>query len=438
MKKKLFLLFFGFVFWFQFCEAQSFEIENGKDKFSVYFKHIGNLIILPISINGSVPLNFLLDTGSPYTIITNLNAIRHFELKKGNSITVSGLGRDIQNIEAYLSTGNSLTIGKAASEKSEIILIYEQGFDLSGRFGIPIYGIIGHDILKDFITEINYSRKKVTFYEPDYFHKKKNLKKFESVPIEVRGKKPYLNLASKINEQEIRLDLLIDSGSSDALWLFEKNEENIFIPSEFIEDYLGYGLNGEIHGKKTRISDLKIGSYHLENLTTSFPDSISISNVVRKNRNGTIGSEVLRRFTTIYDYQNKTFYFKKNKYFKQDFHYNLAGLELYQPYPDLPYLEVAYVRKNSPAYFAGLKKGDAIRYVNEKKINTFLVNQFEDKYSAYQDNTIYPDTKKRESITLPEIIELFKSEVGRKINIVYTRGENKEERHAKFVLEKSI
>lgn len=434
----MFLLFFGFAFCFQFCEAQNFEIENGKNKFSVYFKHIGNLVIIPISINGSVPLNFLLDTGSPYTIITNLNAIRHFELKKGSSITVSGLGRDIQNIEAYLSTGNSLTIGNATSAESEIILIYEQGFDLSGRFGVPIYGIIGYDILKNFVTEINYSRKKVTFYEPNYFHKKKNLKKFESVPIEIRGKKPYLNLVSKIKEDEILLNLLIDSGSSDALWLFEKKEENVFIPSEFIEDYLGYGLNGEIHGKKTRISGLRMGSYHLNHLTTSFPDSVSISNVVRKNRNGTVGSEVLRRFTTIYDYENQTFYFKKNKYFKQDFHYNLAGLELYQPYPDLPYLEVAYVRKNSPAYFAGLKKGDAIRYVNEKKINTFLVNEFEDKYSASQNITIEMEGKKRESITLPEIIELFKSEVGKKINIVYTRGENGVERHANFVLEKSI
>ena len=234
------------------------------------------------------------------------------------------------------------------------------------------------------------------------------------------------------------MDLLIDSGSSDALWLFEKEEENIFIPALFIEDYLGYGLNGEIHGKKSRIHKLKIGSFDFENLTTSFPDSTSISKVVRKNRNGTVGSEVLKRFTTIYDYTNKTFYFKKNKYFKQDFHYNLAGLELYQPYPDLPYLEVAYVRKNSPAYFAGLQKGDAIRYVNEKKINTFLVNQFEDRYSAYQDNSIQMEGKKREAITLPEIIELFKSEVGSKIDIVYTRGENKEERHARFILEKSI
>src|SRR5690606_9207704 len=128
----------------------------------------------------------------------------------------------------------------------------------------------------------------------------------------------------------------------------------------------------------------------------------------------------------------------KNKYFKDEFHYNLAGLELYQPYPDLPYLEVAYIRKDSPADKAGIKKGDAIRYINDKKISVFQVNQFGDKFSAQSSDLIFINGKKRESISLPEILELFKGKPGEKIQIVYTRGQSDAEHHAEFILEKSI
>ncbi len=436
MYRKIILFFLGLHFLFPIIKGQSFEIENGKEKFSVPFQHIGGLVILPISINGSIPLNFILDTGSPYTIITNLDAIHHFQLKKGESIGVSGLGRDIQTIEAYSSKGNTIQLGKAVSNHTDIVLIFEEGFDLSGRFGIPIYGIIGYDILKDFTVEINYSKKKISFYKPEFFHAKKNLRKYIALPIEIKGKKPYLKLNSQISDSEIELNLLVDTGSTDALWLFEK--ENVQIPSNHIEDYLGYGLNGEIHGKKTRIPNLTMGNFELENLTASFPDSISVSNLIRKNRNGTVGAEVLRRFNTVYDYYEKKIWIKKNKYFKDDFHYNLAGLELYQPYADLPYLEVAYIRKNSPADLAGLKKGDAIRMVNDKKISVFNVSPFQDKFMAQKTDLIQLDGKKRDPISLPEIIDLFKSHEGKKIEIVYTRGLNDVERHASFVLKKSI
>lgn len=438
MERKNHLLVLIMLLMSQLAFAQDFKIENDRNKFVVYFQDVGNLIIVPISINGSVPLNFAIDTGSPYTIITNLNAIRHFQLKKGNSVTISGLGKDIMNLEAYLSKNNSIQIGKATSETTDIVLLFEEGFDLSSRFGIPIYGILGYDILKDFVVKVNYVQKKITFYNPEYFHSRTRLNKYTEIPIEIRGKKPYLKLDAQINHQNVELNLLIDTGSSEALWLFESPENQIVISGPFIEDYLGYGLNGEIHGKKTRIPQLHLGQYKLENLTASFPDSISIANIARINRNGTVGSEVLRRFTTIYDYRNRNLYVKKNKYFKDEFHYNLAGLELYQPFPDLPYLEVAFIRENSPADKAGLKKGDAIRFVNDKRISVFQVNPIQPEFATHNVSVIYVEGKKRELISLPEIIDLFKSHEGQKIKILYTRGESNVERTAFFVLKKSI
>lgn len=420
--------------------SQDFVMEDNAKKFSMNFQHVGNLVIIPISINGSIPLNFILDTGSPHTIITNVEAINYFKLNKGKPIQIAGLGNNSKSLEAYLSMNNTLQIGKAVSNSTEIVLLFEKDFNLSSRFGVPIFGIIGYDLLSEFVTEVNYSKKRISFYNHDYFYKRNNnkLKKFDEVPIQIKKKKPYLTTNSGIDDVDVSLNLLIDSGSWDAIWLFEDGSQMVNIPSKHIVDYLGFGLNGEIHGKKSRINYVQLGSVKLEQPTTSFPDTASTRKISRLERNGTIGGEILKRFTTIYDYKNQKLFVKKNKKINEKFNYNMAGMELYQPYPDLPYLEVLYVRENSPAALAGIQKGDAIKFINGKKVGIFQSHIDDYRYSASKLDKIELDGKKYETISLAEMLDLFKQNEGQKITVIYTRGNNEVQRETSFILQKSI
>lgn len=408
-----------------FGQKKNSEIKGGK--FSVNFTEASGFVIIPVSINGSQPLNFLLDTGSPYTIITNLDAFKYLELKKGESISIWGLGRDKRSLDAYLSKNNSVIFGKKEIKDSELILLFEND-DLGGRFGIPVFGIVGYDILKDFVVKIDYRKGRITFYEHWFFDKRFNKSKYSKVNLEIEGKKPFVKLNSKINGKDYELRLLIDSAGTDALWLFEDDEKGI-VPAElYIDDYLGFGLGGDIYGKRSRIERLDVGGYSVDFPTVSYPDSLSVAQVSRVMRNGSVGAELLKRFTTIYDYKNQKLYLKKNKYFKQKFYYNMAGLELYQPYPDLPYLEVSYVRDNSPAALAGLKTGDAVRIFNNKEIGLFNYNKFKSGAGNTDGNLI----------SLVEINEIFRKEPGIKIVIQYTRGDSSFKRTAEFILTPSF
>lgn len=417
--------------------GQETLIDGGKNKFNLNFKYASGFIIIPISVNGSQPLDFLLDTGSPYTIITNLDAFKYLQLKKGEPISIWGLGKDREKLEAYLSKDNSIGFGKAVINPADVILLYED-VDLGSRFGIPVFGIVGYDVLKDLVAKVNYSRKRITFYRHENFYKKFNSSGYSELEMEIFGNKPYLKLNSTINDLPAPLRLLIDSAGTDALWLFEKDEEGIYPKPPFIEDYLGFGLNGEIYGKRARIQNLEMGGYHIKGPTVSFPDSLSVSYVTRTGRSGSVGAEILRRFTTIYDYKNSKLFLKKNKYFNDDYFYNLAGLELYQPYPELPYLEVSYVRKDSPADRAGLEKGDAVRFINEKKIGLFGYNLKKGELTAVKTDKINFDTREREVISLVEINEIFRKHPGTKIVIVYTRGDSQLQRTAEFTLESAF
>jgi hypothetical protein len=102
------------------------------------------------------------------------------------------------------------------------------------------------------------------------------------------------------------------------------------IGDNYFEDFLGRGLSGDITGKRSLIKKLKIGSFEFENATVSYPDSTSIVRVhANKDRNGTLGAEVLKRFQVIMDYPNSTITLKKiGRYFNSPFLYNKSGIEL--------------------------------------------------------------------------------------------------------------
>ncbi|MDD3458222.1 MAG: aspartyl protease family protein [Weeksellaceae bacterium] len=415
--------------------AQNLSIEKNKNKFRLKFEQASGFVILPVSVNGSQPLNFLLDTGSPYTIITHLDAFKYLQLKKGEPINIWGLGRDREKLEAYLSKNNTLGFGKAHIDSADVILLYENE-NLGSRFGMQVYGIIGYDLFKDLVVRIDYVRENITFYQHSFFYKKFNTSAYTDIDMQISGKKPYLQLNAVINENTVPLRLLIDSAGSDPLWLFEN--EDIYPDEPYIEDYLGFGLNGEILGKRSRIQSLNIGNDKLEQPTVSFPDSLSVSYVTRTERSGSLGAEILRRYTTIYDYRNSKLFLKKNRHLGEKFYYNLAGLELNQPFPELPYLEVFYVRENSPAYKAGLRKGDVVRYVNNKKIGLYHYKPHNDEQTAAKIEKINFGYSERELISLVEIIEMFRKKPGSQIEIVYTRGDSQVERIAEFVLESSF
>lgn len=123
--------------------------------------------------------------------------------------------------------------------------------------------------------------------------------------------------------------MLIDIGNSDGLWLFENQIENLAPLQYVFSDELGKGFNGSINGKRGVISSTNLGKYKLEFPLIAIPDIESIQYLnLKNNRKGSLGNEILRRFTIILDYKNQLFYYKPNRNFKDAFHYNRSGLTI--------------------------------------------------------------------------------------------------------------
>lgn len=322
----LILLFFcaaGFSF-----SQEKFIVQNKKHSDKVKFKLINNLIILPIEING-VTLSFLLDTGVSKPIIFSfLNVSDTLKIKNTNKIFLRGLGEG-NSVEALRSKNNVLKIGDAIKLNQDLYAIYDANLDFGPRLGIPVHGIIGYDIFKDLIVEINYSNAYIRLTEPKSFEYKK-CNKCEQLNLEFYKYKPYISAEVQFkNSNRIPVKLLIDSGGSDALWLFEDRNLGIESSDKYFKDFLGYGLSGSVYGKRSKIESFSLKSFTLKNVNVAFPDSVYTLHARKfKDRNGSLVSNILKRFNVIIDYQRAIITLKKNGYFKEKFSYNKSGIVL--------------------------------------------------------------------------------------------------------------
>jgi len=366
MKSFLITLCLLFISYISFCQVtvkDTFLLSNKGKKVIIPFKSVNNLIIVPISINGSTPFNFIMDSGVKTTIIMALEPQESMLINNAKKIKVHGLGKG-EGMNAYYSVGNQLIVGqKIEGENQELVVLLDDAFHLKSQLGIPIHGIIGFDLLKNFTTKVDYINHNLTFYPKGKFFYKKRMGK--RIPIKIFNRKPYINAeVVECTDSLTQVKLLIDTGGNMPIWLLA-DKKKICIPTKTIENKLGVGLNGDVEGKTGRIKQLKIGPYKLKNPICSFPDSASVYRVVTiDKRNGSIGVETLRRFTFYLDYINSQLIFKPNSYFKDAFTYDMSGITIGKPYPKLPIFIINHIKKDSPAEKAGIKEGDQILYLN--------------------------------------------------------------------------
>lgn len=404
MKKFLFaFLFFFSIYWLSFSQS-GFVIQNKKQQDKIKFKLINNLILIPVEING-VELSFILDTGVSKPIVFNiLNVSETLKINNSEKIFLRGLGEG-EPIEALRSKNNIIKIGDAININQDLYAVYNVNLNFAPRLGIPVHGIIGYDFFKDFVVEINYSKKYIKIYE-NKVYEYKDCKNCETLNLDFFNKKPYLNAQVTVNNKDISVKLLIDSGGSDALWLFENETIGLTASENNFVDFLGHGLNGSVYGKRSKIESFSINSFELPHTNVAFPDSTSISSAkIFTDRNGSLAGNILKRFNVIIDYKKGLIQLKKSKYFKEPFSYNKSGIELEHNgirlvqesksmVPDIgnqrldqnesdvggrmvfnreyrysvkPAFTIVELRKDSPADKVGLQIGDVILKINSKE-----------------------------------------------------------------------
>jgi hypothetical protein len=424
---------------------KGFSLPSPYTKDKISFELVNNLVIIPVEINGA-KLSFLLDTGVNATLLFSFENVDSVQLNNTRAVKIQGLGKG-GSIDAFLSNNNQMKVGKAVDNQHTIYMVMDQNINFSTRMGIPIHGILGFDFFRRFVVKTDYAAKRITFYNPSAY-KKRRCRNCMDFDLTFHANKPYLNTIVRSLTGIEDVTLLIDSGSSDGLWLFDEEDFIKEDPKNYFQDFLGLGLSGNIFGKRTKINNLRLGKFELKEVTTSFPDSIAIRNIKNfDERDGSLGSEVLRRFTVVMDYRNKQMTLKKNRSFNDPFHYNMAGLIL-QHDGLIPVQDIKYSRKNTITMAEERREASSIiDLYASPTIEFFLAPKFvvaevregspADMAGIMQgDEVISINGKASYKYKLSELVLMFTSKAGRTITMEISRGETVFKK--KFVLKEVL
>ncbi len=355
--------------------SRGFLFDDQKEKrITIKFKSASNLIIIPVTINNSDTLNFILDTGVRYPIITELPFINKLNLNYMMPVEIKGLGEGT-NLTAYRSGNNTMQINGLTARNQEVQMIIDENFQISHILGIPVHGLIGFNLFKDYVVEVDYLNEKLTLNKPEYY-KYRDRNKDIVMPLHFDGNKPFVRTTIVTDElKDVPVNLLVDTGASDGLWLSENSDERIKLPQQHIETFLGRGLNGDLYGTKGRIDGIWVGPLVLSKPIVAFPNSELIDQLISSNdRNGTLGAEILRRFFVTIDYRNSRLTLRPTHKIKDEFNYNMSGMEITNPMPGFPIYTITNIRENSPAYFAGLQENDQILSINSSNHKSLELN----------------------------------------------------------------
>jgi len=406
--KRCLISFICILFTAPISAQSTFEFVKNKNQVKIPFELISNLIVIPVKVNG-VELSFLLDTGVKETILFNVSKVDSLTLNNAKTFTVKG-ANDIK-VTALKSENNVVEIKGLKSFNHNIYVAFNQVSNLSSYLGEEIHGILGYHFFKDFIVELSYTSELIRVYKKGRF--KKRWRSYEVVDLTFTRGKPYIWSIIRGKRQKF----LFDTGMSDGLWKFK--EDSVSTANYgFYEDYLGMSVSGEILGKRSKIEKLFFAGETFYNVKVSYPYEETLPQELKgiTDRSGSLGGELLKRFTIVFDYRNSKMYLKGNANLDNPFYYNKSGIILRQDgeavfenqnndllnhikdqnfisFVDLSYLLnpefiIDNVRDGSPASLVGVLKDDILLEVNGVKTYNYTLKKINALFYGEDDTLV--------------------------------------------------
>jgi predicted aspartyl protease len=343
-------------------QQMGFYFEKSRKRASIPFELHNNLIVISAWLNGAHPLNFILDTGVRPTILLDNSFADSIGMTYQREVELFGVGNN-PSVKALVSAGVSLSLRQVGSSNLSVLVLEENLMELERHLGAKIDGILGYDFFRRFVVKINYQKMRIDLFEPHDFQPPSN---FDMIDLELVESKPFVNLMiHQDSTSRIMANLLVDTGASHALILNPASHAQIVLPEDFIVSNLGRSISGELSGKLGRVDQMTIGSYDLPDVIASYIEGSDVNGVQETVKNGSIGGELLLRFTVIIDYYHKKIYIRPNRAFQQPFEYNMSGLEFIASGENLNRFVINNIRAGSAADQVGFKAGDVLVVLND-------------------------------------------------------------------------
>lgn len=329
----------------------------------VPFTMESNHLVADVTLEGK-PARAIFDTGGRNVITPEL--AKALGLTESGSLLGAGAGEG--TVKISLTRARSLGFGAIAMRDQNFSVISLPNAITHGG-DRPVEMIVGFEILKRFVTRIDYVARTLTFTPAGAFT--------------YRGSGVAVPLLFDDTTPRVRgsLDGLpglfqIDTGSAGSLTLTSP-----FIAANDLRHkykvvgnvVTGRGVGGYSRSDLARGGTLMLGTVAVSNPVLELSTDARGAFASREYA-ANVGNDVLRRFIITFDYARRVMYMERTPGGAVPPPPNRSGM--YAQNDDRRYFEIVDVLPNGPAASAGLRAGDHITVVDGKPADSLTADQF--------------------------------------------------------------
>lgn len=328
------------------------------------FRHFGGHMLVKLSIDGSKPMSFILDISAP-NLLTQ-DAAKALRLKKDAALAFSAA--DDAASGAYIVIADTCRLGN--------LVLHEQCFTVTDLPQTitdrgqrePIAGVIGYELLRRFITRIDYGRHEFTFIaRPSFFYDGDGAR----LPLFFTGRTP--QIVARIDNEAGLFSL--EPGNNNGVTVFRSfaAAHGIKLKNK-ITDSLDSSTDRTDVDTFGTARTLSLGVHGMSGPRIRLA-SRSTGTAAADNAAGHIGRSVLSNFVMIFDYEQRHLFLEKSGAPSDSRVYGDSGIDVERNKLDC--LRVNAVHAGSAGALAGIWPGDEITAINHIPIRHMDLNDIQ-------------------------------------------------------------
>lgn len=312
----------------------------------------GNRIYIPAKVNGH-DVTVLLDSGAETSVLDRAWADAHGIASEGQ-VTAVGTGGQAQGAFAK---GVTIEVGALKLQNLNVATL-DLG-TISKQLGAPLPVILGAEVFKQLIVDIDFEEKRIAFHDPAGFKPPKG-----SVVVPVKSTSSGIRSVPIAIEDAAPVQVDFDIGNGSPFLV----SPSYWQPRKLLDDRRSSKvLSGAVGGMREQpiatLKTLRFAGVTFRDVPAVFQTAGNTA-IDGDRANGNVGLPILSRFRMMTDYPNDRLYLVAHKdAATAPFLRNRAGLRTIR---NPAGMLVLFVAEGSPAAAAGFRPDDLIVAINAK------------------------------------------------------------------------
>ena len=333
-----------------------------------------NTPFVQVSVDGSAPQTFILDTGNNGGSIVARECADRLGLASGAEAKAdigAGAGADVRTSQASQAVllkalGDTLTVAQP------MLLTLAHVARGEGR---RVDGLLGSDFMSRHVVQIDYAARTITVHDSTPFPIPPGA---AVVPLDLEtGWAIAEFMVTPQGGKAIPCRVIVDTGMRGTITLFRpfSTKHGLFdSPGTLPHMVTGTGAGGITRGDVGRLDALSIGSLTFDRPVAVFSrDTTGV--LASEYPEGIAGGEILRRHRVTFDYPHGRMILEPYAKAESTFEYDMSGLFLTADSPAFEKIRVVSVNPGTPAAAAGLRTDDEIVSIDGQRTPKMSLDQ---------------------------------------------------------------